>query len=96
MYFQISSLYKYNKVRQWVLKIKKKTVNKFMKVLTAVFFIHAIWAVWKTITDQCMLQTLFIGWTFPKISLFATWKQKKKLLMVDAQLKMMMTFNQIR
>lgn len=69
----------------------KKHVNRFIKVLTAVFFIHAIRAVWKPITDQCMLQTLFIGWTFPKISLFATWKQKKKSLMIYTQLKMMMT-----
>lgn len=72
----------------------KNSVNKFFEVLTAVFFIHAIRAVWKSITDQRVLQTLLIGWTFPKISLFATWKQKKKPFMIDAQLKM--AFNQIR
>lgn len=82
-------------MRQMIFKMKT-SVKKFMKVLTAVYLIHAIGAVWKSITDQCVLQTLLIEWTFPKISLFATWKQKKKPFMIEAQLKMAATFNQTR
>lgn len=60
-----------------------------MPSLTAVFFIHAFRAVWEPITDDYGLQTLFIRWTFPKLSLLTAWKQKKRLFVIDVEVKIM-------
>lgn len=57
----------------------KCCVDTFQKALTTVFFIHFVRTVREPITDQRGLQTLLIGWTFPKISFFTSWRHKERL-----------------